>query len=313
MMPLHNRVCLFRLRTRAFLILGISACIGMAQSPKAGWTLGVYTGTSPLKLRPAAGITNPVLRPSDVTDMQVDALAHPFFVRKDNRYYVFFTAKFLATDKGGIGLAESPDGLHWKFRRTVIRESFVQSHPFVFEWKNEYYLIPEAHTETAVRLYKAVSFPDKWEYAGNLLEGEIFISPTLTRYKDMWWLFTSPKGNDTLRLFFASDLKGPWKEHPRSPVVKKDLRSARPGGRPFVLDGALYRLGQDCYPTYGRAVRTFRITELSPSAYAETPVESPMVEASGQGWNSDGMHHVDAQRLPSGQWLAVVDALGRPQ
>lgn len=292
----------------------VTGAIGaLAQTaPKAIWTLGVYTGASPLQLRPAPQAHNPVITAADVTDMKVDAVAHPFMVMKDGRYYVFFTAKDLKSDQGGIGLAESSDGRHWKFRRTVIREPFVQSHPFVFEWQNEYYLVPEAHTETAVRLYKATAFPDRWQYVGNLLEGDHYISPTLARHGNLWWLFTSPSGNDTLRLFYASDLRGPWKEHPKSPIVKKDLRTARPAGRPFVLDGSLYRLGQDCYPTYGRAVRAFRITELSPAAYAEKMVEAPVVEASGSGWNSQGMHHVDAHRMSAGQWIAVVDALGMP-
>jgi hypothetical protein len=276
------------------------------------WTLGIYAGASPLQLRPAPNVANPVLTASDVTDMKVDAVAHPFLVIKDRQYYMFFTAKDLKSDTGGIGLAESSDGMKWQFRRTVIREPFVQSHPYVFEWQNDYYLIPEAHTEKSVRLYKATAFPDEWKYVGNLLEGDHFISPTLARYKGLWWLFTSPSGNDTLRLFYASDFKGPWKEHPLSPIVKKDLRTARPAGRPFVIDGSLYRLGQDCYPTYGRAVHAFEITEISPTAYAEKMVETPVVEASGKGWNSDGMHHVDAQRTGAGKWIAVVDALGIP-
>jgi hypothetical protein len=41
-------------------------------------------------------------------------------------------------------------------------------------------------------------------------------------------------------------------------------------------------------------------------------VETPVVEASGKGWNADGMHHVDAQQTHTGQWIAVVDALGAP-
>ena len=277
------------------------------------WTLGVYAGESPLALQPAPKAANPVLTATDVTDMKVDALAHPFLVIKDERYYAFFTAKDLRSDKGGIGLAESSDGTTWKFRRTVIREPFVQSHPYVFDWQNEYYLIPEAHTERSVRLYEATAFPDEWKYVGNILEGDgPFISPTLAHYKGLWWLFTSPTGNETLRLFYASDFKGPWKEHPLSPIVKKDLRTARPAGRPFVIDGALYRLGQDCYPTYGRAVRAFQITDISPTTYTEKLVETPVVQASGKGWNSAAMHHVDAQQTATGQWIAVVDALGLP-
>jgi hypothetical protein len=280
---------------------------------KSVWTLGVYAGESPLALQPLSDVANPVLTGADVTDMKVDTLAHPFLVIKNHRYYVFFTAKDLKSDKGGIGLAESGDGRTWKFRQTVIREPFVLAHPYVFEWQNEYYLIPEAHTQTSVRLYKATTFPDEWKYMGNILEGDSpFISPTLSHYKGLWWLFTSPSGNETLRLFYASDFRGPWKEHPRSPIVKKDVRTARPAGRPFVIEGALYRLGQDCYPTYGRAVRAFQITDISPTTYAEKMVETPLVQASGKGWNSNAMHHVDAQQTSTGQWIAVVDALGIP-
>lgn len=298
----------------AFGILAAAILAAQGTSREAGkkavWTLGVYAGDSPFELRPARGAANPVLTGANVTDMKVDTLAHPFLAMKGNHYYVFFTAKDLKTDKGGIALAESSDGVTWKFRRTVIREPFVLSHPYVFEWQNDYYLVPEAHTETSVRLYKATRFPDEWKYVGNLLEGGHFISPTLVRHKERWWLFTSPSGNDTLRLFYASGLQGPWKEHPLSPIVKKDLRTARPAGRPFVFDGALYRLGQDCYPTYGRAVRAFRITDISPTSYVESMVETAIVEASGKGWNSAAMHHVDAQRTSTGRWIALVDALG---
>jgi hypothetical protein len=295
--------------------VGDSAAQDKPQSAakKSVWTLGVYAGRSPLALQPVPNVPNPVLTGADVTDMKVDTLAHPFMVIKDHQYYMFFTAKDVKSDKGGIGLAESSDGTTWKFRRTVIREPFVLAHPYVFEWQNEYYLIPEGHTEMSIRLYKATAFPEKWTYIGNILEGNApFISPTLAHYKGLWWLFTSPSGNDTLRLFYASDFRGPWKEHPRSPVVNKDVRTARPGGRPFMIDGALYRLGQDCYPTYGRAVRAFQITEISPTAYAEKMVDTPVVQASGKGWNSNGMHHVDAQQTNTGQWIAVVDALGVP-
>jgi hypothetical protein len=182
-----------------------------APAKKTAWTLGIYSGPSPLKLQPAAGVVNPVLTGADVTDMKVDTLAHPFMLIQGKRYYVFFTAKDIKADKGGIGLAESSDGMHWKFRRTVIREPFVLAHPFVFESKGEYYMIPEAHTETSVRLYKATAFPDQWKYEGNLIEGkdEHFISPTLAHYNGLWWMFTSPTGNAALRLFMPTIFEAP--------------------------------------------------------------------------------------------------------
>ncbi len=274
------------------------------------WTLGIYRGPSPLHLSPPAKVRNPVLTGADVTDLKVDTLAHPFMVVEGSRYYLFFTAKDLKADQGGIGMAESRNGLEWHYKHIVVHEPFVLAHPFVFKWQNDYYMIPEAHTETSVRLYKATAFPDKWEYQKDLLTGDHFISPTLVRYKDMWWMFICVEGNKTLRLFYAEDFKGPWTEHPLSPVIKDDLHTARPAGRPFLLNGKLYRLGQDCLPVYGYQVHAFEITDLSTTTYAEKMVDAPVVKASSQGWNAEAMHHVDAHEISGNKWIAAVDALG---
>src|SRR5512146_1449908 len=84
-----------------------------APTPKTGaeqnlWTIGIYTGPSPFELSAPANVKNPVLTGADVTDMKdlnVDTVAHPFMAIVNSRYYIFFTAKDLKADKGGIGLA----------------------------------------------------------------------------------------------------------------------------------------------------------------------------------------------------------------
>jgi hypothetical protein len=78
-----------------------------------------------------------------------------------------------------------------------------------------------------------------------------------------------------------------------------------------VIDDTLYRLGMDCYPTYGSQVRAFRVTDISAGTYVEKMMEPPLVKASSQGWNALAMHHVDALRTGAHQWIAAVDALGR--
>lgn len=275
------------------------------------WTIGIYTGPSPFQLTPPPNLRNPVLTASDVNDLSVDAVAHPFMIVTDSLYYMFFTAKDLTSDKGGIGMAESKNGLDWKYRQIVIQEPYVLAYPYVFKWQNDYYMIPEAHTETSVRLYKAIEFPVKWKYEGDLLTGDQFFVPTVVRYKEMWWMFTVKPGNETLRLFYARDLKGPWTEHPQSPIVKKDLSIARPAGRPFVIDGILYRLGMDCDPIYGYQVHAFKITDITTKTYAEKMIDAPLVKASSKGWNSEAMHHVDAHQIARNKWIGAVDALGK--
>ena len=284
------------------------------EKPKATanvWTIGIYTGPSVFELAPAEGIENPVLTSADVTEMEVDIVAHPFVIVADSLYYVFFTAKHSKLKQGGIGSASSRDGLHWTYSRIVLDEPYDLTYPYVIRHNDEYYMIPEAHTETTLRLYRATDFPDQWEYMCDLLSGDHIISPSLLHFNNVWWLFASRLGNETLRLFYSDDLLGPWVEHQQSPIVEKDLNTARPAGRPLVIDGVPYRLGQDCDPVYGNKVHAFRINVLSKTEYAEEIVEKPIIRASGKGWNADAMHHVDALRKRDGTWLAVVDAWGR--
>jgi hypothetical protein len=252
-----------------------------------------------------------VLTAEDVSDLDVNIVAHPFLAMTDSAHYLFFTAKSDRDGEySGIGCAESKDGLTWRHRRIVLKEPFVLSYPQVLAWQGEYYMVPEAYAETSVRLYRASEFPDRWTYERDLLTGDHFISPSLIRHANMWWMFVSCLDNATLRLFYATELKGPWKEHPLSPIVAGNLRTARPAGRPFVVDGALYRSGQDCYPTYGRRVFAFRVTEISPTTYREELVAAPLIGATSKGWNADCMHHVDAHQIAPGKWLAAVDAKG---
>jgi hypothetical protein len=275
------------------------------------WSIGIYTGTSPFRLSDPPNVTNPVLTPAAVTDIHVNIVAHPFMVVAGPRYYLFFTAK---NDQGeevsGIGLAESDNGTEWEYSRIVLKEPFVLSYPYVFMYQNDYYMIPESHTEKFLRLYKAVEFPYKWKYEKDLLVGDTYISASVVEYESMWWMFVGREGNETLRLFYASDLKAHWREHPLSPIVARGPHIARPGGRALVIDGKLYRIGQDCEPTYGYQARAFQVTEISTTAYREGPVGIPLVKATSKGWNADAMHHVDLHQLGKDKWIAAVDGKG---
>jgi hypothetical protein len=274
------------------------------------WTIGVYTGPSLFRLAPPEAIRNPVLTAADVTDMDVDIVAYPFIMVQDSRYYLFFKVMNKKANQCAIGLAESGDGLRWTYRRIVLREPFDLSYPSVFRWHDEYYMVPETHTLTSLRLYRAVHFPDQWAYEGDLLSGDHYINPSIVQHQGSWWMFTGRSGNETSRLFYAPDLKGPWTEHPKSPIVEKDLHTARPGGRPVVIEGTLYRLAQDCAPTYGHQVRAFQVTEITKTTYRETLVETPIIQKTSRGWNAEAMHHVDLHRVAENHWIAAVDALG---
>jgi hypothetical protein len=157
-----------------------------------------------------------------------------------------------------------------------------------------------------VRLYRAERFPDQWAYVATLLKRR-YADATLFERDGRLWMFAAT-GNGTLRLFHAERATGPWTEHPRSPVVSRDPRAARPGGRVVTVGGTLVRFAQDCVPTYGNGVRAFEIVRLTTEDYEERAAAGEAIlSGSGSGWNADGMHHLDAHPLDDGRWLAAVD------
>ena len=171
-------------------------------------------------------------------------------------------------------------------------------------------MIPESVLSGGVRLYRAKKFPTEWTFVRNLIEGTHFADATALHFEGRWWLFveTSPANFDTLRLFSSPDLLGSWVEHPSSPLIQGDNRRARPAGRLLRYQSRLHRFAQDCHPNYGTHVRAFEITELSPRHYHEKEIdESPILGARRVGWNSDGMHHIDAQPVEGQRWMAAVD------
>lgn len=165
-------------------------------------------------------------------------------------------------------------------------------------------MIPESGEASSVRLYKADSFPSEWSFVTTLLHRpHVDTSPFYASGR--WWLFAAEKSE--LHLYHAPQLEGPWAGHPKNPIVTSS-HSARPAGRVFTHDNRRFRVAQDCESDYGLNVRIFEIATLTEADYEENEIsESPFLEGSGFGWNKRGMHHMDAQPLEDGSWLASVD------
>lgn len=275
------------------------------------WSIGIYVGESPIRLAPPQNLQNPVLTRDHVSDVPAVFVADPFLLQARGAWYMFFEVLNWQAEKGEIGLATSEDGWNWTYQRIVLSEPFHLSYPYVFEWADNFYMIPECHQTSSIRLYRALQFPTQWSLEATLLRGPCFADPSIFRLHNKWWLFveTNPdQKHDTLRLFYANDLRGPWFEHPKGPVIEANARVARPGGRVLALGDTVIRYAQDCYPRYGTRLRAFEITDLTTTRYHEREVEeSPILSPSGAGWNACGMHHVDPHRIADGKWIASVD------
>jgi len=305
-MCINRKKTLFLLLCSLLVIL-FSFCIYFSFISTNVYSISIYSGINPLEFKPHPLINkSPVLTASDVTDIPATFVADPFMIKSSNKWYMFFEVLNSSTSQGDIGLASSKDAINWQYKKIVLDEPFHLSYPYVFEWNNSYYMIPESREKFAVKLYRSTNFPTDWVFIKDLIIGN-FADPSIV-YKDkIWWLFIL-QGDDTLVLYYSNELTGPWIEHPMNPLVKGDKNISRPGGRIVINDNKIIRYVQDGDPVYGNSVRVFQVDSISTSFYSDHEItRDPILTASGVGWNSAGMHHIDPFPLTEINWIACVD------
>jgi hypothetical protein len=234
-------------------------------------------------------------------------LADPFGLIRSDALYLFAEAYDYRTRHGVIDcLTIDPASFAVRDRRTVLRQPWHLSYPFVFDVDGETWMLPEASRSGSLHLYRARAFPDVWEPVTEIRLDVVPIDATPVRFAGLWWLFYAggPTRSDrlgTLRIAFASTLLGPWHQHPLNPVLT-DMGGARPGGTPFAADGQLIVPVQDCRTTYGGAVRFLRFSRLDPERV--TIERGPAIKAPAAFAPYDQGLHTIAQCGP----LTLIDA-----
>ncbi|KAL9388450.1 hypothetical protein Peur_017055 [Populus x canadensis] len=304
--------------------------LGCQEDNEGSWSIGVFYGDSPFSLKPieamnewrhegaAWPIANPVVTCASVSDAGFPSnfVADPFLYVQGDTLFLFYETKNSITSQGDIGVAKSIDkGATWQQLGIALDEDWHLSYPYVFNYLGQIYMMPESSQKGDLRLYRALNFPLQWTLDKVLIKNPLADSFIINRAGE-YWLFGSDhsgvgtRKNGQLEIWYSSSPLGPWKPHKNNPIYNVDKSvGARNGGRPFVYDGNLYRVGQDCGETYGRRVRIFKVEVLTKDDYKE--VEVPLgFEESNKGlnaWNGARYHHLDVQQLSSGKWIAVMD------
>ena len=174
--------------------------------------------------------------------------------------------------------------------QSMLSAAGHRSYPYVFRHNGRLYCVPESADAGEIALYRVDT--DRLTRIATLVPDVAALDATVVRHDGRWWLFhTDREAGSCERLYirFADALEGPWLPHAQNPV-KVDIRSARPGGTPFLRDGHLYRPAQDCAETYGGRVRLHRIDVLSPTEFSEEEVA--VVAPDPDGPYPDGLHTV---------------------
>lgn len=200
--------------------------------------------------------------------------ADPFPVTWQGRTFVFFEDLDHRVGKGTISTIEF-DGKGPKGpAMPVLEEPWHLSYPFLVEHDGELWMIPESSANRDVALYRCIEFPNRWERHTTLLSGLELADATIVRHNELNYLFGATRDgaggySDTLSIFHASHLFGPWLPHTGNPIVV-DRTSARPAGNFVTIGGQLWRPVQDCTGGYGTALGLAEIAELSPTTFKQT-------------------------------------------
>jgi len=202
--------------------------------------------------------------------------ADPFLIERGGRSYLFFEELIFSKPKGVISCIEFDEHGFIGSPSVVLEAAHHLSYPFLFEWDDQLYMLPESHDSGRIELYRAIDFPGRWEFAGELLDNVWAVDTTIFHHEGKFWMFAggvtkNGKINSELFLYYADSPLGPWHPHARNPVVA-DASRARPAGQVFTHEGLLLRPGQDCSTSYGAVIVLNRIDVLSPTEYEETPI-----------------------------------------
>ena len=202
--------------------------------------------------------------------------ADPFVWQREGRTVCFVEDYDYTQHIAWISAVELFEEGRYQILGPVIREPFHMSYPYLFEYENELYMIPETTQDRSVRLYKCIEFPMRWEFQKTLMEGVKTADTMVFAHQGKWWMLTNlstPDNDDQAAQLFAffadSPLSDTWQPHPKNPLVF-DSDCGRNGGLLFTHEGVPVRGRQkQAFNIYGAELSIAKITRLDTNDYEE--------------------------------------------
>lgn len=204
--------------------------------------------------------------------------ADPFIISAGEKEYLFFEMFDRLKSKGLIGYREINGDKIGKMKIAYEAEHHL-SFPYIFEYKNEYYMMPEYSEGKELFVLKAIHFPDKWEKIESWMQGKRLVDSVLLNHEKENYLLTqdlkSGYSSEKLSIFIRKGKE--WVPHKQNPIVKS-LANARLAGKTFFENNQLIRVAQDCQDGYGTKLHFNNIMKLSEDEYEEEMLRTISVE-----------------------------------
>ncbi len=207
--------------------------------------------------------------------------ADPFVWIKEDKTVCFVEDYDYKKNIASISAVEIFEDNSYKILGTVLKEPFHLSFPYLFEYKDTLYMIPESSANNSIRLYKCIEFPMKWKFEKYLMQDIKTADSMVFEHKNRWWLVTNmstPANDDQaaqLFVFYADNpLSDKWTPHKNNPVVFNS-NFGRNAGILFDEDGTVFRVRQkQKFNIYGAEFSIAKITNLTPQKYEEVTIAS---------------------------------------
>ena len=162
------------------------------------------------------------------------------------------------------------------FIGTALEESFHLSFPYIFEFNNDIYMVPESSKNRDIRLYKCQNFPLEWTLE-EVLISDIDAADTMILRKDnRWWMMTNEdplklnNHNYQMNIYYSDNLlNGEWIPHKNNPIIM-DSNKARNAGL-VITEDSIFRVSQafGFYKKYGENFSLNKIEVLDSNNYSE--------------------------------------------
>ena len=205
-------------------------------------------------------------------------LADPFVVTRDGKTVCFAEYYSWRNGRGCIAAIELSGGTDYRMLGTAIDEPFHMSFPFLLEYGSELYMVPETMTEKAIRIYRCVEFPMKWEFhlSITLGEDEELVDAMVFEKDGVWWILANraepEEGTVLLGFYSDSPLSRDWAPSELNPMVF-DSETGRNGGILDAQAACPIRVRQrHGFGQYGAGASLARITDLTPTTFEEREI-----------------------------------------
>ena len=194
--------------------------------------------------------------------------ADPFVCNHEGKEYLFVEVMEYINGLGRIGVAPINGNEIGEFK-IILKEPFHLSFPHIFQYKGEWYMIPETGSKRQMRLYKATAFPYEWKMDSILNENVNWVDT----------VFTFVNENEAVGVTYDYDEK---KAKPilldmslktmRETKVEGSYSLERPGGTFYQKDGKMYRVVQNCVRVYGDFMHVFEVDEVNKTKLSEKEI-----------------------------------------